>query len=63
MSESVKISMGNKKPTERTCVVCGKKFFAKGNQKCCSFLCSDSQKNLRRKGRKKLESVLNKIRD
>jgi len=47
--------MGSKKLEARICVVCGKPFYAKGNQKACDFLCSDSPRNLKRKGRKKLE--------
>ncbi|MES0489216.1 MAG: hypothetical protein ABUK01_04440 [Leptospirales bacterium] len=59
----MKISMGSKTPDKRTCVVCGKIFYAKGNQKTCDHLCSDSPKNLGSKKRKKLESVLDRIRD
>ena len=55
--------MGSKEPEQRTCIVCGETFFAKGNQKTCGFLCSDSPKNLRRKKRKGLENVLDRIRD
>ncbi len=43
---------------KRKCVVCGKEFVGKGRQKTCGFLCSDSPKMLRRKGRKKLNAFL-----
>ena len=55
--------MNGRPGKKRTCVVCGKEFTAKGNQKTCSFLCSDSPKNLRRKGRKGLQKFLDSIND
>lgn len=48
---------------KRKCVVCGKEFMGKGRQKTCGHLCSDSPKMLRRKGRKKLNNLLDKIAD
>lgn len=58
----MEIVMNGVRREKRKCVVCGKEFMGKGRQKTCGHLCSDSPKMLRRKGRKKLESVLDKIR-
>lgn len=58
----MEIVMNGVRREKRKCVVCGQEFMGKGRQKTCGHLCSDSPKMLRRKGRKKLESVLDKIR-
>lgn len=58
----MKIIMNGVRSELRKCVVCGAEFMGKGRQKTCGHLCSDSPKMLKRKGRKKLESLLDKIR-
>jgi len=47
----------------KTCSVCGKEFKARGNQKTCGHLCSDTPRNLKNKSRKSLEEILNSIPD
>jgi hypothetical protein len=58
-----KIIMNGVRLEKRKCPVCGKEFLGKGRQKTCGFLCSDSPKNLKKKGRKKLQNLLDKIAD